>query len=145
MLPNGEGRAPLGNVIILSAEDDVADTIRPRLEVAGADLTRVHAITAVKLKNNGRRTFDLTQDIARLEQAVTTATTIAGTDGEIDQPIWRVGDLGIADDAVDADRDLDRWRRQDHAAFAAHVDARTEARGGNQLTRGSPENLRVQR
>jgi hypothetical protein len=44
--------------------------VRPRLEVAGADLTRVHAITAVKLKNNGRRTFDLTQDIARLEQAV---------------------------------------------------------------------------
>ena len=38
VLPNGEGRAPVGNVIILSAEDDVADTIRPRLEVAGADL-----------------------------------------------------------------------------------------------------------
>ena len=31
VLPNGEGRAPIGNVIILSAEDDVADTIRPRL------------------------------------------------------------------------------------------------------------------
>ena len=33
-------------------------------------LTRVHAITSVKLKNNGRRTFDLSQDIARLEQLV---------------------------------------------------------------------------
>jgi AAA domain/Primase C terminal 2 (PriCT-2) len=73
VLPNNEGRAPLGNVIILSAEDDVADTIRPRLEVAGADLDRVHAITAVKLKKNGRRTFDLTQDIERLYHSVASA------------------------------------------------------------------------
>ena len=35
--PCGEGRAPLGNVIILSAEDGAADTIIPRLMAAGAD------------------------------------------------------------------------------------------------------------
>ncbi len=40
--PCGEGRAPLGHVIILSAEDGVADTIIPRLGplAAGADLSR---------------------------------------------------------------------------------------------------------
>jgi hypothetical protein len=70
LLPNNEGRAPPGSVIILSAEDDVADTIRPRLEVASAALERVHVITAVKLKKGGRRTFDLTQDILQLEKAV---------------------------------------------------------------------------
>jgi hypothetical protein len=31
--PCDEGRAPLGSVIILSAEDDAADTMRPRLEL----------------------------------------------------------------------------------------------------------------
>jgi len=35
------GRRPPASVIMLSAEDDIADTIRPRLEAAGADLDRV--------------------------------------------------------------------------------------------------------
>jgi putative DNA primase/helicase len=77
VLPAGEGRAPLGNVIILSAEDDVADTIRPRLEVAGADLDRVHVITAVKInQKGGRRTFDLTRDIAQLEMLVNSISDV---------------------------------------------------------------------
>ena len=71
ILPCGEGHVPLGNVIILSAEDDIADTVRPRLEVAGADLTHVHIITAIKASHGrGPRSFDLTQDIDRLEEAV---------------------------------------------------------------------------
>ena len=70
-LPCGEGRAPLGSVIILSAEDDIADTIRPRLEVMGADLTRVHIITAVRPYSRFvERGFDLSQDIDHLEEAV---------------------------------------------------------------------------
>src|SRR5262249_8013565 len=36
--PCNEGQAPLGNVIMLSAEDDIADTIVPRLIAAGADI-----------------------------------------------------------------------------------------------------------
>ncbi len=39
---------PVGDVLILSAEDGVADTIRPRLDAAGADVARVHALTAVR-------------------------------------------------------------------------------------------------
>jgi putative DNA primase/helicase len=70
LLPCGEGHMPLGSVIILTAEDDVADTVRPRLEVAGANLTRVHVITASKATDGkGLRSFDLSQDIARLELA----------------------------------------------------------------------------
>src|SRR2546425_13213582 len=34
--PTG-GRAPLGNVIVLSAEDGVADTIRPSVDTFGGD------------------------------------------------------------------------------------------------------------
>jgi KaiC/GvpD/RAD55 family RecA-like ATPase len=33
-----------GNVIIFSGDDDLADTVRPRLEAAGADLTRIRPI-----------------------------------------------------------------------------------------------------
>lgn len=42
--------APYG-VIMLSAEDDVADTIRPRLEAVGADLSRVEIPTDVTLSS----------------------------------------------------------------------------------------------
>lgn len=37
------GRSPAG-VLLVSAEDGVADTLRPRVEAAGADLYRVHAL-----------------------------------------------------------------------------------------------------
>ncbi len=39
---------PTGDVIVLSAEDGLADTIRPRLDAAGADPARVHALTEVR-------------------------------------------------------------------------------------------------
>ena len=45
--PCGEGRAPIGNVIIFNAEDGAADTVVPRLMAAGADLERVHIVSAV--------------------------------------------------------------------------------------------------
>lgn len=38
---------PLGDVVILSAEDGLADTIRPRLDAAGGDPARVHCFTTV--------------------------------------------------------------------------------------------------
>src|SRR5207249_2537482 len=39
-----------GSVIFLSAEDDPADTIRPRLDAAGADVSRVHVLEAVRVQ-----------------------------------------------------------------------------------------------
>ena len=39
--PDGSGNAPLGRVLILTSEDDLADTVVPRLERHGADLTRI--------------------------------------------------------------------------------------------------------
>lgn len=61
-----------GSALILSAEDGVADTIRPRLEAAGADLTRCHVIEAVRdgVTADGRelrRTFNLRRDLSELE------------------------------------------------------------------------------
>ena len=67
--PCGEGNAPHGSVIILSAEDGVADTIIPRLDAAGADRGRVHIVSAVR-EADGRRAFNLQSDLALLEQEV---------------------------------------------------------------------------
>jgi putative DNA primase/helicase len=68
-LPCDEGNASLGSVIILAAEDGVADTIVPRLLGAGADLKRVHIVTAVHAEN-GTRTFNLQADLDMLEQKI---------------------------------------------------------------------------
>jgi hypothetical protein len=67
--PCREGRARLGSVIILSAEDGVADTIVPRLTAAGADLDRIRLVTAVE-DGKGRRSFNLQADLYELERTI---------------------------------------------------------------------------
>jgi hypothetical protein len=74
----GEGDAPTGSLIIFSAEDDAEDTIKPRLEAAGADPTRILIVSAVETGDRpGRRSFNLQSDLPPLEQA------ILGTEGAI--------------------------------------------------------------
>jgi putative DNA primase/helicase len=68
--PCGEGRAPLGSVIILSAEDGAGDTILPRLHAASADCGRVHLVDALREQSGGERTFNLKTDIAALEEMI---------------------------------------------------------------------------
>lgn len=69
--PCGEGRAPLGNVIILSAEDGARDTVIPRLMAAGANRERVHLISAVAIDDGkGRRAFSLQGDMDLLEAKI---------------------------------------------------------------------------
>jgi putative DNA primase/helicase len=68
--PCGEGRSPLGNAIILSAEYGAADTIIPRLMAAGADLNRVHVISSVHDASGCRRTFSLQHDLGLLEKKI---------------------------------------------------------------------------
>ena len=67
--PCGEGQAPLGNVIVLSAEDGAADTIVPRLIAAGADPGRVHIVSSV-LADGSRRSLNLQLDLELLEKKI---------------------------------------------------------------------------
>jgi hypothetical protein len=46
--PDGQPGCPPGGVVLLSAEDGLADTIRPRLDAAGADGERAVALTGVR-------------------------------------------------------------------------------------------------
>jgi hypothetical protein len=72
--PDGAVNGQAGSVIILSAEDDAADTIRPRIEAAGANLDKVHILQAVRrVKDNGETCLDhfsLQTDIVALQDAV---------------------------------------------------------------------------
>lgn len=56
-----------GNVAMWSGEDDPADTLVPRLELAGADLNRVYFIKAVR-KGNEKRSFDPAIDMEPLQR-----------------------------------------------------------------------------
>jgi hypothetical protein len=65
-------RCEPGGVIVLSAEDDAADTIRPRLDAAAADVSRVHSLEAVRVQRTDgsitEKTFNLETDCAALER-----------------------------------------------------------------------------
>ena len=61
--------------MLLSAEDDLADTIRPRLDVAGAEVSRIMALQAVKVREpetgaERQNAFNLVADLPELEKAI---------------------------------------------------------------------------
>lgn len=68
--PVDDTSCPQGSVIMLSAEDDPADTIRPRLDAAGADVSFVHILKMVcDIHEDGKkewRSFSLKRDIEAL-------------------------------------------------------------------------------
>jgi putative DNA primase/helicase len=74
--PCSEGQAPLGNVIILCAEDGAADTIVPRLLAAGADLNRVHIVSAVR-DGDSSRALNLQHDLHLLEKKIAEVGDVA--------------------------------------------------------------------
>lgn len=67
--PDGHpGMAP-ADVVMLSAEDGVRDTIRPRLDACGADVRRVHHLGMVREVDGNERGIQLL-DIGALEIAI---------------------------------------------------------------------------
>ncbi|HEY3351174.1 MAG TPA: AAA family ATPase [Thermoanaerobaculia bacterium] len=67
-LPGG-GLAEVSSVLILSAEDGLGDTIRPRLEAAGADVSRVFAIQGVS-DSEGEEEFPCLRHVTEIEEAI---------------------------------------------------------------------------
>jgi hypothetical protein len=67
-MPDDAPAVPPGDVILLSAEDGLADTIRPRLDALGADVARIHHLAVVRA-GDAERPVQLT-DTAALECAI---------------------------------------------------------------------------
>lgn len=69
--PMPHGAIPDGpaSVVLMSAEDDPARVIVPRLEAAGADLERIHIVESVILANGSLALPSLRADMAAIEAA----------------------------------------------------------------------------
>ncbi len=66
--PDG-GQASQGTAVLLTAEDGLADTVRPRMDAAGGDPSRVCVLRSMK-DQGGRRMFSIGSDLADLERLV---------------------------------------------------------------------------
>ena len=67
--PDGAECEPAG-VVLLSAEDRLADTIRPRLDAAGADTSRILALATVPNENGHERLLSIPEDLPLIEKGI---------------------------------------------------------------------------
>ncbi len=69
--PCDEGKAPKGKVVLLTAEDDLADTVVPRFVAAGADCNQVEIIRML-VPSGGKkeRMFSLITDLDALARKI---------------------------------------------------------------------------
>ena len=99
--PDDCGDAPTGSVLLMGVEDDLSDTVKPRLEAAGADVSKIVALTGVANKDQAgeyERTVDLRRDIPVLETAI---QSVADCKAIIIDPISAF--LGKTDSHVNAE------------------------------------------
>lgn len=73
--PDASEPNPPGGVLMLNAEDDKADTIRPRLDAAKADVSKVSILDGVQWYDTDTAektiaTFSLERDIKTMEEAI---------------------------------------------------------------------------
>jgi len=67
--PDGAECEPAG-VVLLSAEDGLADTIRPRLDAAGADTSKILALATVPDENGHDRLLSIPEDLPLIEKGI---------------------------------------------------------------------------
>ena len=58
-----------GSVILLTAEDGLADTVRPRVDAMEGDVSKIYVIEGTK-EEGKLRTFSLAEDVTRLENLI---------------------------------------------------------------------------
>jgi putative DNA primase/helicase len=62
-------RSPCGNVVVWTGEDDISDTLTPRLMAMGANLDKVHFVQGV-IGEDGEQPFNPSTDMPILQQAI---------------------------------------------------------------------------
>jgi KaiC/GvpD/RAD55 family RecA-like ATPase len=140
--PVGNGQFDVAPVLLLTAEDDVADTIKPRLDMAGADCEKVELIEGVHCVDaaTGERTLELvslTQNLPAIERKITELgahllvidplTSFADSDTNKTSPMRRLLD-GIAQMAA---------RTGVSVLVITHMNKRSDARKSAQMIAGS--------
>lgn len=68
--PDSSAAAKAGSVIYFATEDPAEQVLKPRFVAAGGDPNKLHFATSV-LSEDGRRTFNLKNDLALLEELMT--------------------------------------------------------------------------
>jgi putative DNA primase/helicase len=63
-------RAKIGTAIFLCSEDDIADTIKPRAEAAGADCSKLYVLKSAIIRDKKPTRFTLMDDLDMLGDAV---------------------------------------------------------------------------
>ncbi len=91
VMPNNEV-GPTGKVIILSAEDDIDDTIVPRLMAAGADLSQIEFLDEVgkcppAIPRDLKQLGDMVRDLKARLVVIDPITAYLGVDGHKDQEV----------------------------------------------------------
>jgi hypothetical protein len=61
---------PQGNVVLITAEDDKSDTVRPRLDAAGADSSRVIYVPSEYQTSDGFQAITLPENLPLVEQVI---------------------------------------------------------------------------
>jgi putative DNA primase/helicase len=77
--PDSEDITPVGEVLMLISEDNLDDTVKPRLHAADADMSKIHFVKAVEIRQGAKREermLALDSDIALLEKALKMKPTI---------------------------------------------------------------------
>src|SRR5829696_4685746 len=67
--PDGAECEPAG-VVLLSGEDGLADTIRPRLDAAGADVDQILSLATVPDENGHDRYLSIPEDLGLIEKGI---------------------------------------------------------------------------
>ncbi len=135
-MPGESGTRRRRGVVILSAEDDPARTIRPRLEAASADLSQIAIVSIRSLDGTLREPTIAADDLRAVEQAIR----------QVDAALLIVDPLmAYLPDAVNANRDHDVRRalsalsdlaERTGAAIVVVRHLRKSAGDGNPLYRG---------
>ena len=68
--PDRQHTMDQGAVVLLTAEDGIADTVRPRIDVQGGDASLVHILEGVFEPDGTERLPSLIEDVGTLEQVV---------------------------------------------------------------------------
>ncbi len=130
-LPGGEAPDRPQGVVLLAQEDGLADTVRPRMDAAGADLDRILALT----ERPAGGTYSIPRDLGLIEQAI----------AEVDGALFVIDPLvAHLDPGLNAFRDQDVRRALGPLATMAErtgcavvvVRHLRKTAGGNPLYRG---------